>query len=118
MRNSMPILLVEDEPTGVILVKRALKNSDITNSLVHSINCKEALEYLNDQNNKKHGFILLNLNTPETNSFEFLRVVKADSILSQILVIVPTGSDNEQDIAESFKLGAAGYMVKPAQEKL
>ncbi len=84
MRNSMPILLVEDEPTDIILVKRALKDSEIASPLVHSINCKEALEHLNDRNNKKPGVIITDLNTPEIDGFEFMRIIKADDVLWQI----------------------------------
>jgi len=87
MRNSMPILLVEDEPTDVILVKRAFKDSEITNPLIHLINCKEALEYLTGRNNENPGVIITDLNTPEMNGLEFLKAVKADELLSQIPVL-------------------------------
>ncbi|MHC4538618.1 MAG: response regulator [Planctomycetota bacterium] len=56
--------------------------------------------------------ILLDLNMPKMSGTEFLRIVKADDTLKTIPVIVFTTSSTEQDIAESFELGAAGYMVK------
>ncbi len=50
---------------------------------------------------------------------KFLTAVKADDALKQIIVIIPSGSDDEEDIAESFRLGAAGYIVKlPDYNKL
>jgi CheY-like chemotaxis protein len=117
MRNSMPILFVEDDYIDAIIFKRALKDAEITNPLVHVNTCKEALEYPRDQDSKKPCIILTDLNMPEMNGFEFLEAVKADDLLSQIPVIVLSGSDTEEDVAKSFKLGAAGYMVKPIDYK-
>lgn len=110
-------MLIEDEFTDVILVKRALKDSEITNPLVHSINCKEALEYLKDDSNEKPWIILLDLNTPVMNGFEFLELVKADDTLKQIPVIALTGSSDPEDITKSFKLGVAGFVCKAVDYK-
>lgn len=112
MKNLMPIMLIEDDRADAILVKRAMKDSQITNPLVHVINCEEALEYLRTQNNLKPLFILTDLNAPGMDSLEFLSIIKADDILSQIPAIVLSGSDAEEDITQSFKLGVSGYMVK------
>jgi len=113
MRDSMPILLVDDDSTDVILFQRALEHLQITNPVIRSTNCKEALEYLENQYNEKPWIVITDLNTAEMNGFEFLRTVKAHEALRQTIIIVLSGSSDERDIAESFKLGAAGYMVKP-----
>ena len=117
MENSTPILLIEDDRGDAKIFERVLKDLEVANPLVHSINCKEALEYLRDQSNEKPWIILTDLNTPEMDGLEFLKNLKADDLLSQIPVIFLTGSGNENDVAEGFKLGAAGYMVKPADYK-
>jgi DNA-binding NarL/FixJ family response regulator len=51
------------------------------------------------------------------NGVEFLKVVKADDVLKSIPVVVLTTSQEEQDVVESFKLSAAGYIVKPVDYK-
>jgi len=117
MRNSKPILLVEDDSVDVMTVKRALKDLNITNTLVHLVNGEEALEYLRNDGNNEPGIILLDLNMPKMNGIEFLEVVKADKTLKKIPVVVLTTSKNERDILESFELSAAGYIVKPADYK-
>ena len=112
MRNSQPILLVEDDKVDVMTVKRALKDLDIKNQLVSTANGEEALEYLNNNSNNKPCIILLDLNMPKMNGIEFLTIVKADEVLKKIPVVVLTTSSQEQDIVESFKLSVAGYIVK------
>ncbi|OEU61676.1 MAG: two-component system response regulator [Desulfobacterales bacterium PC51MH44] len=112
MRSSNPILLVEDDDVDVMTVKRALKDLDIKNQLVCTANGEDALEYLKNNGNKKPCIILLDLNMPKMNGIEFLQIVKADDTLKEIPVIVLTTSSQQQDIAESFKLSVAGYIVK------
>ncbi len=110
MQNSKPILLVEDDSVDVKIVASALKYLGITNKLVHKANGEEALEYLRTKT--KPCVVLLDLNMPVMNSVEFLEVVKADEILKEIPIVVLTTSNAKNDIAESFKLGAAEYIVK------
>lgn len=112
MKNSKPILIVEDDNVDVMTVKRALKELNITNQLVSAVNGEEALEYLQNEDNNKPCIILLDLNMPKMNGIEFLQVVKNEENLKKIPVIVLTTSNQEQDIIESFKFSVAGYIVK------
>lgn len=112
MRNSKPILLVEDDNVDVMTVKRALKDLKINNPLVSTSNGEEALEYLKNKDTKKPCIILLDLNMPKMNGIEFLKIAKADDILKKIPVVVLTTSSQQQDIIDSFKLSIAGYIVK------
>jgi CheY-like chemotaxis protein len=117
MRNSKPILLVEDDRVDAMTVKRALKDLNVTNLLVHTLNGEEALNHLRAESNGNPCVILLDLNMPKMNGVEFLKVVKADDMLKSIPVVVLTTSQEEQDVVESFKLSAAGYIVKPVDYK-
>ena len=54
---------------------------------------------------------------PKMNGTEFMRIVKADEALRRIPIVVLTTSNSEQDISNSFGLGAAGYMVKSVDYK-
>lgn len=110
MQNSKPILLVEDDSVDVMIVARALKDLGVTNKLVHKANGEEALEYLRTE--IEPCVILLDLNMPVMNGVELLKVVKADEVLKRIPVAVLTTSNQEKDVSESFKLGAAEYIVK------
>ena len=113
MHNSKPILLVEDDCVDAMTVKRVVDEMKIANELVCTTNGEEALEYLKDGNLTKPSIILLDLNMPKMDGFEFLRIAKEDSEIKKIPGIVLTTSKEEQDVVESFNYSVAGYMVKP-----
>jgi CheY-like chemotaxis protein len=112
MRSSKPILLIEDDNVDVMTVERVFRDLKIANQLVSMSNGEQALEYLRTNGNKKPCVILLDLNMPKMNGTEFLKIIKTDEALKKIPVVVLTTSSQQQDVVESFKLGAAGYMVK------
>lgn len=106
-------MLVEDDNVDTMTVKRALRDLSVTNMLILSVNGEEALDYLSNEKNTKPFLILLDLNMPKMNGIEFLKIIKADDRLKKIPVVVLTTSQEKRDVVQSFKLGAAGYMVKP-----
>ena len=117
MHNSKPILLVEDDRVDTMTVRRALKDLKVTNQLICTTNGEEALGYLRSESNKKPCVILLDLNMPKMNGIDFLKIAKGEEELKKIPVIVLTTSKEEQDVAESFNLSVAGYIVKPVDYK-
>jgi len=117
MRSAKPILLVEDDREDAMTVCPALKDLKVTNRLIHAVNGEEALEYSRSESNKKPCVILLDLKMPKMDGIEFLKIAKADKGLKKIPVVMLTTSKQEQDVVESFKLGVAGYIVKPADYK-
>ena len=117
MKNLKPILLVEDDSVDAMTVKRALKELNVTNQLVHSIDGEQALEYLKADDNKKPCVILLDLNMPKMNGIEFLQAVKKDEKLKKTPVVVLTTSKEQDDVTTSFRFSVAGYMVKPVDYK-
>jgi len=117
MRNSKPVLLVEDDSVDAMTVKRAFKELKVLNPLVLTTNGEEALQYLRNESNEKPCVTLLDLNMPKMNGIEFLKIVKADDVLRKIPIVVLTTSKEESDIVESFKLSVAGYIVKPVDYK-
>jgi CheY-like chemotaxis protein len=113
MKIQKPILLVEDDEIDAMTVERALKEINVTNQLYIAGDGEAGLALLRDPGRDAPCLVLLDLNMPRMDGIEFLRVVKADEILKPIPVVVLTSSSEEQDRAESFGLGVAGYMLKP-----
>ena len=108
-----PILLVEDDLVDQMTIKRAFKELKVINELRVANNGEEGLAMLKDETQEKPGIILLDLNMPKMNGIEFLQEMKNLREFKTIPVIVLTTSKHEKDKVESFKLGVAGYMVKP-----
>lgn len=117
MRNTKPVLLVEDDSIDAMTVRRAFKDLKLSNALTHRINGEEAVAYLREPDVELPCVILLDLNMPRMNGIEFLKVIKQDDRLKSIPVIVLTTSNEECDVVESFRLCVAGYIVKPVDYK-
>ena len=113
MRNSNPLMLVEDDDVDAMTVRRAFRELKVANPLRVVHNGEEALEALRLSGLPQPALILLDLNMPRMNGIEFLRVAKADERLRRIPVVVLTPSREEQDRLQTFDLGVAGYMLKP-----
>ena len=112
------ILLVEDDIGDQKLVKKSLEREKIGNKLHIADGGEEAWTYLQRSKNSdgqtpKPDLILLDLNMPGIGGKELLRCIKADAELSAIPVVILTTSDSDQDILNSFKLQASGYIKKP-----
>jgi len=116
MRSSKPILLVEDDNVDAITVRRALKDLNVPNGIVHQLDGEDALKYLRS-NDKRPCVILLDLNMPRMNGINFLKIIKNDDELKQIPVIVITTSKDERDKMDSFEFSVAGYIIKSADYK-
>ncbi len=117
MRDSRPVLLVEDDTIDAMTVQRAFRDLKVVNPLQHAVNGEQALAYLQNPQNDKPCVILLDLNMPKMNGTEFLGVAKNDPAIKKIPVIVLTTSSEERDIVQSFRLSVAGYIVKPVDYK-
>jgi CheY-like chemotaxis protein len=113
VKASAPILLIEDDLVDVMTVKRALRELADTHPLRVVHNGEQALANLRTVGQGLPGLILLDLNMPRMNGLEFLQQLRQDPTLCRIPVVVLTTSKEEQDRVESFRLGVAGYMVKP-----
>lgn len=120
MKNGVNILLVEDDLLDVKTLRRAFKENKITNPLNVTGNGEEALAFLRheepyteSETSPKPGIILLDLNMPVMGGIEFLKIVKSNENFKIIPVVVMTTSKEENDLVESYKLGVAGYILKP-----
>jgi two-component system response regulator len=112
--QEVDILLVEDNPNDAELTQRALKKNDLGAQLAIARDGAEALEYL-FSSRPRPKVIFLDLKLPKIDGIEVLRRVRADDRTKSIPVVVLTSSQEERDIAESYKLGVNSYVVKPVE---
>jgi len=110
--KALNVLLVEDDVIEVMKFKRVLSSQELKHSVVQADNGEDALELLKQKDNLP-DIILLDLNMPKLNGIEFLRILKADESLKYVPTIILTTSSNQKDLLECFKVGIAGYILKP-----
>jgi two-component system response regulator len=113
VRRIARILLVEDNPHDVELVKLALSDQLITNSLRIISDGKDALDYLLKQDLANlPDLVLLDLNLPRLNGQEILKKLRQEEHTKNLPVVIFTSSLEDRDQMESYDLGANAYIKK------
>jgi two-component system response regulator len=118
--ESIEILLVEDNPDDVMLIKEALEENNILNHIIHLQDGADAMDYLfhegvyaekEEDNNPK--IIMLDINMPRMGGIELLKKLKANEKTKTIPVVVFTSSKDDPNLKECYRLGVNNYMIKP-----
>ena len=116
--RKQPILIVEDDPVDQEMIVLAFKRALVENPVITVGNGQEALELLDSRSKRRvsdlPAVIILDLNMPQMDGFEFLRRVKAEERFAAIPVVVLTTSQFERDLTQSYALGASSCLIKPA----
>jgi len=108
------IVLVEDNPGDVFLVRKALKEKGIAVDLTCFEDGQEALKSLLQPRRKVPDLILLDLNVPKIEGVDVLRTVRNTPHLADVPVLILTSSESPTDIHRTGLLGAARYITKPS----
>lgn len=114
------IVIADDDEDDCLLAREALNSVRSNNDIRFVGNGEELLEYLRREDSYSDpaqspnpSLILLDLNMPRMGGQEALRIIKEDESLRHIPIIVLTTSRVDQDILESYGLGANSYIAKP-----
>jgi two-component system, response regulator len=119
--EAVEILLVEDSDADAELCIRALRKGGVVNKVVRLRDGVEALEFVlregafSQRRGGQPRLILLDLKMPRLGGIDVLRRLKADELTRTIPIVVLTSSAEEQDVADSYRLGANSYLVKPVE---
>ncbi|MDR2729116.1 MAG: response regulator [Chitinispirillales bacterium] len=116
------ILLVEDNESHALLVKRALLESEFKSNVVHVFDGEDALDFLYSRNRfsskdtrmrPRPKIILLDLRLPRMDGLEVLKIVKTSEEFYDIPVVILTSSMAEPDVVGAYHFRANSYLVKP-----
>lgn len=123
MRCDKPatLLVIEDSDEDFEALNRIIDQICTIPLMIHRcISGDDALDFLNHEgeynnfnNSSRPEIILLDLNLPGTDGREVLAMIKKNTTLRTIPVIVLSTSANPKDIEECYQSGANSYMVKP-----
>ena len=108
------ILLVEDNPADVRLTREALKEARVRLQVARD--GVEAMDLLRSADAAhRPDLILLDLNLPRKDGREVLQEIKQTDALRHIPVVILTTSQAEQDVLQSYRLGASAFITKPVE---
>jgi chemotaxis family two-component system response regulator Rcp1 len=123
------VLLVEDNPTDVYVIKHVLQSCGLDLDLRIACDGQEALLYLGElaksgelatseelatsKTSSGLALVLLDLNTPKVEGIEVLRHLRSSSLFARTPVIIVTSSTAAVDRAAVEHLKAEAYFQKP-----
>jgi two-component system response regulator len=120
-KNSVDVLLVEDNAADAELTIHELRKNNMANNLFHVEDGEEALDFIfatgKFANQRdvlaRPKIILLDIQMPKVNGIEVLERIKSDPRTQPIPVVILTSSKEDPDIQKCYALGANSYIVKP-----
>jgi two-component system response regulator len=117
---SKTILLVEDNPDDVKLTLRAFKRNNMMNPMVVAHDGVEALDYLfgrgayaDRPGHPLPTLVILDLKLPKLDGIGVLKAIRSDVRTGLLPVVILTSSKEEDDLAQTYALGANSYVRKP-----
>ena len=117
VRTGRDILIIEDNPGDVRLMKEALREVQPAVTVHSSGDGDEALAFLRQEGAHKNAprpkLVFLDFNLPKSDSRTLLRQIKGDPKLRVIPIAILTSSDSERDIRDAYELYANCFLRKP-----
>lgn len=111
------VLIVEDNPDDVTFTTRTLRSCGVSGPVGIAGDGIEALARLIGEDEGEPAatdLVLLDLNLPKLSGLEVLKQIRAHPRTHDLPVVVITSSDDQGDLAESYRLGANSYIRKDA----
>jgi CheY-like chemotaxis protein len=119
-KQSVTIMLVEDDDGHRLLIRENLRASGIVNDIIEMKDGQQALDYLQRRGqyqdpakSPRPGLILLDIKMPKADGYAVLEKIKADPHLRLIPVLMPTSTDDQMEVNRCYTLGVNSYVVKP-----
>ena len=111
------ILLVDDDPISNYISEELIRGKGLCNNVITVTDGRQALDYLEkmllEVSEKQSLLVLLDLNMPVMDGFEFMEELQARQLHQRVIVAVLSSSDNHKDIQLAGNYSFAAYLQKP-----
>jgi two-component system response regulator len=107
------LLLAEDNPDDVEITRRALKRVQLSCDLIVTRDGQEALQRLLCEDEAPPDLALLDINLPKVSGLQVLAQIRCQRRLAGLPVVMMSASAREEDVLQSYELGANTYIQKP-----
>ena len=115
--GKLRILMVEDNPGDVLLVKEALNESDLRYELSHVTDGEQAVAFLQRRGEYKRtrtpDLVLLDLNLPKRTGWEVFDEMRSEDALREIPVVILSSSGASEDRRRAEHAPRSIYIQKP-----
>jgi CheY-like chemotaxis protein len=117
MNSRTKILIVEDNPGDIMLIKEALEEESGIDVIDVATNGEQAIKYLRKQgeyaDKSKPNLVILDINLPRVNGHEVLEFIKNNESTKEMPVVMLSSSSSVSDISTSYNNFANCYITKP-----
>lgn len=107
------VLLVDDDDDDRIIFREALTELKMEIDLDIAKHGEDALNYLENAGDLP-DILFLDLNMPIMNGIDCLRHIRQNNAYKNVLVIIYSTSENEEEVEQMLVLGANAYIKKPS----
>ncbi|MGA2131775.1 MAG: response regulator [Bryobacteraceae bacterium] len=111
------ILLAEDNPADVYLIREALREHGVDCALRIATDGQQVLRLLSGEGSASSplpSLIILDLNLPRHDGIEILQRLRETSEMRAVPVVVLTSSDSPRDRLAASQLGVTRFLRKPS----
>ena len=115
------VLLIDDSSNDTLFMRMAFERAGFVRPLLIAGGGEEAIAYLRGDGGYGNraqfplpAVVLLDLNMPRMNGFEVLKWIRQQPALDRMRTYILSASNRLEDVQHAYDLGAASYLVKPA----
>jgi len=111
------ILIAEDDDGHAELINNGLIESGVKNEIIRFSNGEEVWNFFSSNDSKmiqdNNYLLLLDINMPKMDGIEVLKLMKSDTDLKEIPIMMLTTTDDPREVEACYKLGCNIYITKP-----
>jgi CheY-like chemotaxis protein len=116
-------LVVEDDPSIVLLLKRAFRKAGLDQPVAFASDGDDAIDYLSGRGKYEDrdrypvpDLVLLDLHLPKRSGLEVLTWIRSDSAYNRLPVVILTGSASNATVRRAYELGANSVLFAPLDQ--